>query len=299
MLITPTNLRALFTGFRAEFQRGLTTVDPTYAQIATVVPSTTAGNTYAWLGQFPKLREWIGKRQVRDMAAHGYAITNKLYESTVDVKRTDIEDDGYGVYKPMFQEAGRAAAIYPDEHVYGLLSAGQTTHCYDGQNFFDTDHPVYPEVDGTGTATTVSNLVQGDQPAWYLLDTRRAIKPVIFQERIKPSLTSMTSEDNEHVFMLDKFTYGIRARSNVGFGFWQMAYCSREPLNEKTYGAAYTALRMLKGDGGRALDIRGNLLVVPPQCREAGTVVTTADKINGTTNPNKGLSTVLEVSHLA
>ncbi|MEX6732518.1 Mu-like prophage major head subunit gpT family protein [Pseudomonas aeruginosa] len=47
-----------------------------------MIPSTTASNTYGWLGQFPKLREWIGQRVIKDMAAQGYQITNKLFEST-------------------------------------------------------------------------------------------------------------------------------------------------------------------------------------------------------------------------
>ncbi|MCG6541625.1 Mu-like prophage major head subunit gpT family protein [Pseudomonas sp. KSR10] len=33
-----------------------------FKEIATVVPSATASSTYGWLGQFPKLREWMGAR---------------------------------------------------------------------------------------------------------------------------------------------------------------------------------------------------------------------------------------------
>nr|WP_255327039.1 Mu-like prophage major head subunit gpT family protein [Pseudomonas aeruginosa] len=89
-----------------------------------MIPSTTASNTYGWLGQFPKLREWIGQRVIKDMAAQGYQITNKLFESTVGVKRTDIEDDNLGVYGPLMQEMGRAAGAHPDELVFALLKAG-------------------------------------------------------------------------------------------------------------------------------------------------------------------------------
>ena len=43
--------------------------------------------------------------------------------------------------------------------------------CYDGQNFFDTDHPVGEQ----GSQETVSNVQTGAGPAWYLLDTTRPV----------------------------------------------------------------------------------------------------------------------------
>ena len=38
-----------------------------------------------------------------------------------------------------------------------LISGGFTNLCYDGQPFFNTNHPVYPNTDGTGDAVDVSN----------------------------------------------------------------------------------------------------------------------------------------------
>ena len=38
-----------------------------------VSPSSNAQNTYGWLGQFPKLREWVGDRVFRNMKEEGYA----------------------------------------------------------------------------------------------------------------------------------------------------------------------------------------------------------------------------------
>ncbi|HCL3956155.1 TPA: Mu-like prophage major head subunit gpT family protein, partial [Pseudomonas aeruginosa] len=117
-IITPALISALKTSFQKHFQDALAKAPSTYLQVATVIPSTTASNTYGWLGQFPKLREWIGQRVIKDMAAQGYQITNKLFESTVGVKRTDIEDDNLGVYAPLMQEMGRAAGAHPDELVF-------------------------------------------------------------------------------------------------------------------------------------------------------------------------------------
>lgn len=302
MLITPVIIKALFTGFKTEFQNALVVAPTAFKDIATVMSSTTASNTYGWLGQFPRLREWVGDRVIKDMAAHGYSITNKLYESTVGVKRTDIEDDNLGIYSPLFQEMGRAAGVYPDEHVFALLKAGNASLCFDGQNFFDTDHPTYPNVDGTGVATLVSNNLEpgsGSVAAWYLLDTSRAIKPLIFQERIKPALTSMTKDDDEAVFTSDEYRFGIRARSNCGFGFWQMAVRSTKPLTKESFEEAYNLMRSFSADGGRPLDIKPTLLVVPSVHRSAAQeVVGVARLANGADNPNFNAVKVLDTAWL-
>lgn len=66
-----------------------------------------------------------------------------------------------------------------------------------------------------------------DQPTqWYLLCTKRSLKPFIFQEREKAKFVSLTKENDENVFMRDEYLYGVSARDGVGYGFWQMAYGS-------------------------------------------------------------------------
>lgn len=289
-VVTPGILSALNTVFRGEYQKAFAETPSDHAEVATPVPSSAASNTYGWLGQFPKLREWVGDRVLKDMAAHGYAITNKLFEGTVGVKRTDIEDDSTGVYKPLFAEMGRAAKVHPDELCFSLLKAGLTTLCFDGQFFFDTDHPVYPDVDGTGTAATVSNLAAGTDPAWMLLDTSRIIKPIIFQERTKPELQALIKSDDEAVFMRDEYRYGVRYRCNAGYGLWQLAYCSKLPLNTANFNSAYTAMTSILADGGRPLGVRPTLLVVPPTLRTAALETVSVSRLaNGADNPNAGV----------
>lgn len=297
-VITPALLVALRTGFQASFQGALQAAPSEFKKLATVVPSTSAGNTYGWLGQFPQLREWVGDRVVKDMAAQGYQISNKLFESTVGVKRTDIEDDNVGIYSPLFAEMGRAAGYHPDEMVFALLKAGHISLCFDGQYFFDTDHPVYPNVDGTGAAATVANSFApgaNPGPAWYLLDTSRALKPLIYQERTKPEFTSMTKLDDEQVFTADEFRYGVRARNNAGFGFWQMAVRSTKPLDAASFQEAYDAMRGFKADGGRPLNLKPTLLVVPTNLRAAAQAVVGIERLEGgATNPNYGLVEILD-----
>ena len=287
-IITPSLLTNLQTGFRADFQGAFEAMraQSVYSRIATVVPSSARSNTYGWLGQFPKFSEWIGNRAIKDMAASGYQITNKDWESTVSVKRTDIEDDAIGIYRPLMAEMGRAAAVFPDELIISLLKAGETTLCYDGQNFFDVDHPVYPNVDGTGTAALASNLQAGAATPWYLLDTSRALRPLIYQERKAPEFVAMTRSDDESVFVSNTYRYGVDLRANAGFGFWQMAYKSKAALTEANYAAARTAMMSYTADGGRPLGIVPNILLVPPQLEAAARAIVGSQlTTGGATNP--------------
>ncbi|MBA6130792.1 Mu-like prophage major head subunit gpT family protein [Pseudomonas juntendi] len=296
MLITPQVLSALFTAYRSEYQRAFTDTPTDWQRIATEVPSSSSSNTYGWLGQFPAFREWVGDRVLRDMASHAYTVVNKKFESSVSVPRDAIEDDEIGVYGPLFQEMGRAARAHPDELVFGLLKAGLTTTCYDGQNFFDTDHPLYPNSDGTGTATSVSNYQAGTGPAWYLLDVSRAIKPIIFQKRRNYDLKAMTKIDDEAVFMQDVYRYGVDARVNTGFGLWQFAYCSKAPLTADNYAAARAAMKDFKADGGRPLGVRPGLLVVPSSLEGAARKLVVKDAEGG--NEWAGTAEVLSPSWL-
>lgn len=63
--------------------------------------------------------------------------------------------------------------------------------------------------------------------AWYLLDTSKAIKPIIFQKRQDPQLVSLVDEKDRNVFMNRQYLYGVDMRCNAGYGFWQMAFGSK------------------------------------------------------------------------
>ena len=140
MIVNPQNLRGIYIGFNTLFNRALTTVDPLYKQIATVTPSTTDVETYAWLGDIPGMREWIGDREIQNLAASGYTIKNKDFELTIGIDRNAIEDDKIGLYKPSVEMLAQSAAMHPDELVFALLASGFSAKCYDDKPFFSDAH---------------------------------------------------------------------------------------------------------------------------------------------------------------
>lgn len=62
--------------------------------------------------------------------------------------------------------------------------------------------------------------------AWFLLDTSKPVKPLIFQERKKPEFVAMDNPTDQNVFMKKEFLYGVDSRDNAGYGLWQLAYGS-------------------------------------------------------------------------
>lgn len=296
MKITSAALVALQTGFSAAFAMGFAGVTPQWSQVATKITSSAKMETYGWLGNFPAMREWIGERVIKSLEDKSYQVKNRDFEATVAVKKNDIEDDQLGIYGPMFQELGRTAAVNPDQLVFGQLAAGFATECYDGQNFFDTDHPV-----GLGNdVTSVSNMQAGAGQAWYLLDVSRALKPLIYQERQAANFVAQTDPSDEGVFKRKEFVYGVDTRENAGFGFWQMAFASKADLNAANYAAARAAMGSLKSDNGEPLGIMPRLLVVPPALEGAARkLVENELGANGETNEWRGTAEVLVCPWLA
>lgn len=292
MLITPANLQLLYRGFSAAFKEGFGSAKLDGMEISMVTTSETSTTEYGWLGQFPGLKEWVGERVRRGIAQHGYSIKNKDFEGSVTVARNDIEDNALGVYGPLMMEMGRAAAAHPIELTYQALKNGHTNLCYDGQNFFDTDHPSH---DGT----SVSNRAGGAQPTWFLLDLSRAIRPIVIQKRRDYQFVHLTEVNDENVWKFHEFEYGIDGRCNSGYGLWQMAYASSETLSPDSYRDARAAMRAMTGDEGRPLGIEPTHLVCGTALEEAGLEILNAvRKADGATNVWAGTAKLLSTPWL-
>lgn len=281
MIINRSNLSAMFIGYKMTFQQAFDGAISDWDKIAMQVPSKTSQEVYPWLGQTTRFREWIGDRVIQNLKTHDFTIKNKPWENTVAVDRDTIEDDTYGIYKPFIASLGQDAKQHPDEMVFSLLASGFSKACYDGQYFFDTDHPV---VQADGSIGSVSNFGGGSGPAWYLLDTSKMIKPLIYQVRKDYNFVAMDKVDDDNVFHSKEFIYGVDARSNVGFGLWQLAYASKQTLDENSYAAARAAMMSMVGDNGKPLGIRPMLLVVPPSLEGTGLKILKAENIGATTN---------------
>jgi phage major head subunit gpT-like protein len=258
MIINQANLNALFEGFNTRFNQAFEGAKSHVDAVAMTVPSSSRQENYGWMGAMPGFREWIGPRILQNLSLQSYTLKNLPFESTISVPRDDIDDDQYGVFGPMFSEMGRRAKTHPDELLFSLLKNAFTTICFDGQNFFDSDHPVG---DGVIPPASVANTDGGSGAAWFLLDTSRAIRPFIWQLRKPYQLVRKDQATDDNVFMNKEFIYGTDARCNVGLGLWQLAWGSKQTLDATHYKAARSAMMAFKDDAGKLLGVMPDTLV--------------------------------------
>ena len=286
MLINGETLEGFYTTIQKIFSDALGQAKSQWQEIATLSPSTSKSNTYPWVGKSRGLKKWIGDKQVDKLAGHKYTLVNEAYEDTVEVDRDDFEDDNLGVYTPLFRDLAYGAAVWPDENIFRLLLDGWTNKCYDNKPFFSNSHKVGKK--------TFSNDGGGNNTPWFLLHTKRPLKPLIFQQRKAPVLVRQDDPQADNVFMRKKYLYGVEARGSFGYGFWQMAYGSKQELTPENYAQARAQMGSFTNEGGKPLGMVPDLLVVPPSLEErARKVLVAAQNANGESNVWAGTARLL------
>lgn len=153
-MIVPTTLKNLFTRLYSSFEQGLQSERATdLAVLYERIPLTTSVATFSWLGAIPKFREWVGQRYVHGLAQRAYQLTVKDYELTIGIDRNTLDDNVFAEKNMVVRGMAEEAINLPRDLIINLLINGHTSAAYDGQNFFDTDHPLDP----TGAAGSQSN----------------------------------------------------------------------------------------------------------------------------------------------
>lgn len=122
------------------------------------VPSKGRFTTHAWFLDQAKPRLWVGKRQYNNLSTATWQVWNKDYELSYEFEAREIDDDLDGLVANAVTSARNVGAKWmkhEDLIVAQALEAGNTSLCWDGQNFFDDAHPY--DIDGIGTAATFDN----------------------------------------------------------------------------------------------------------------------------------------------
>lgn len=122
------------------FRETANAATPFYPTVSNMIQSDRADEGYGILGSMPGVREWLGDRQFNELRSADFTIKNKLWENSLLVEKTNVNDDKTGLYGPLMQDLANEAAYHPDELFFTALVNGESTTCLDGQYFFDTDH---------------------------------------------------------------------------------------------------------------------------------------------------------------
>lgn len=288
MEISAGNLNIVFNNFQAAFNTQLANAQTHYKDVAMIVPSSTAVETYGFLNNLPSVREWLGSRVIHSLGTSKFSIVNRDWEQTIGIDRNDFEDDRVGLFGPVIQDMALSAASHPDELIFGLLGDGFNNTCYDGQSFFSTTHVV-----GKGkTQRTVSNCFgSGKCAPWFLLDCSRPIRPLIFQSRRPVQFIQKTDAKMDNVFFDNKYYYGADARYSAGYGLWQLAFACTDPLTPYNYAAVRAAMMSQRSENGRPLGIKPTHLVSVPGNENAALRILRSQTIEATSNEWAGTAT--------
>lgn len=132
---------AFKTKFDTEFNKAFELAATNYEKAAFVMNSGRVETVqHRWMKGFPGMREFVGARVVNNVDSAGFAVSNKLWEDTIGIRRVDLERDQWGIYTPLVGRIGQTAKQHRDKLVFELLSdaiaAASGTVCYDGANFY-------------------------------------------------------------------------------------------------------------------------------------------------------------------
>ncbi|HOW76824.1 MAG TPA: Mu-like prophage major head subunit gpT family protein [Candidatus Competibacteraceae bacterium] len=126
--------------------------------ISNIFTSDQEGETYRWLGMVPAMREWIGGRQAKGFRTNGITITNLHFEATLEVLVREMRRDKTGQVMVRVRELALRANAHWAKLLSTLIAAGGSTVCYDGEYFFDTDHPESGSSQSNSISVDISEL---------------------------------------------------------------------------------------------------------------------------------------------
>lgn len=156
MKLTDSDLEALRVSLSARFNNAFRGTPAWWPRVAMLNETDEKTGRMGWLADLPQVRELVGDRVYQNFAERSYDINNKDRDLSVAIHRDHLDTKLLGGYAMKFAAMGEIAAKHPDSLMVSLLRNGNTALCFDGQFFFDTDHPVSESNASLGTYSNYS-----------------------------------------------------------------------------------------------------------------------------------------------
>lgn len=146
--------RAIIGAFyrRLEQDAGQSWIHP----ISMLFTSDQGSETYAWLGQTPVMREWVGGRQAKGLSEQTLIIPNRRFEATVAVLTHELRRDKTGQILVRIRELAERTNTHWASLLSQLMLQGEKQACYDGSPFFSGEHQ-------EGKSGPQSNVIEVDK----------------------------------------------------------------------------------------------------------------------------------------
>ncbi len=140
MALTDAEIQAVQRDITQTFENTANAATPFYPRVCQFVPSSSLDEKYGWLGNNPGMREWVGDRQFKQLRAANYTLTNKPWESSLELERFAVDDDRHQQINMQVKQLANEASYHPDELLADIINTAESNTCFDGQFFYDTDH---------------------------------------------------------------------------------------------------------------------------------------------------------------
>lgn len=294
MEVTTHSLKTLLIGLSVSFVGALTGDDvDSIEELSMLCQADAETMEYPFLDDSLAINdEWSGSRELQRLKEHGFSITEKLPNGGFRIPVPKIETNKYEGYNKSAAALGEAARRYPSKLIGQLIKEGHTRNCYDGQYFFDTDHPV-----GNGV---YANDMGGAGAAWYLFDLRSEIKPLVHQRRKEFGLKMMNADTDEGVFTDNEVRVGTDGAMAVGYGLWQRALKSRQTPDAANLAAAIAQMEGVRRSNGDPFGASATVLVcVPAQKKTFQDLLEATNNSAGATNTQAGVLKVISTLWVA
>jgi phage major head subunit gpT-like protein len=141
MIINGAVLDSLRVGFQTTFQNAFSTVDPVWDPFVQRMTTTNDVESFTWMEGVPEVTQWVDDAQFRTFSAQAWQVGHKKWQAGIVVSREDVVDDKLGQILPRINDLANQVRKHPGKLVYNKINTGDVTVCFDGEYFFDDDHP--------------------------------------------------------------------------------------------------------------------------------------------------------------
>jgi len=158
------------TNFQALAMQANATFTPKYGRIARTIPGNGSDKLdLTWIHGAPAMRKHVGaKKHFTPIETTAEYLADD-WENTMDIHLRDLKYGKATRYEQLSKGIGYKGAAAPDMAVKAALLGGATKTCWDGQYFFDTDHPVKGGVASnkiTASGTSLVNFQNVVKAVW-------------------------------------------------------------------------------------------------------------------------------------
>jgi phage major head subunit gpT-like protein len=136
MILNQANLARYASDLNVSFNRGFASVAPAHAQLASLETTVMSRVVYNWLQSFSGMRKWEGELKLTHLVAQEWTVISDPYYDAIEIPRSALREDNYGMFTKLVQRKGQSATLHPDKLLAALLLSGFTEHDYTGSPFF-------------------------------------------------------------------------------------------------------------------------------------------------------------------